>query len=101
MVNLLHIVKDAVAVMKESYRVLKDGGRAVVVDTTGYGMRFLPKMALGFRYMRKWRRPAPYNRNLSPDELAQIAKEAGFVVEESKLMGKDTKAVCLMGRKAK
>ena len=101
MVNLLHIVKEPIAVMKESYRVLKDGGRGVIVDVTGYGMAFFKKMALGFRHMRKWGRPAPYNRNVSPDELAQIVKEAGFVVEESKLIGEDTKAVCFRGKKVK
>ena len=51
--------------------------------------------------MRKWGRPAPYNRNVSPDELAGITKEAGFAVEDSILIGKDTKAVCLRGQKAR
>ena len=101
MVNLLHIVKGPVVVMKECHRVLKGNGRVVIVDVTGYGMRFLTKIALGFRYMKKWKRPAPYGGNFSPDKLAQIAQEAGFVVEELKLLGNDTKAVCLRGRKTK
>ena len=100
MTNLLHIVKEPVTVLEESRRVLKDDGRVVIVDVTGYGMPFFRKMALGFRYMEKWHSPTPYSRNFSLDELAEIAKEAGFVVEESKLIGKDTRAVCLRGRKA-
>ena len=44
MVNLLHVVKDPVAVMKESHRVLKADGRAVIVDGTGYRMPFYPRM---------------------------------------------------------
>ena len=98
LVNLLHIVKDPIAVLNESNRVLKDNGRVVIVDFTGYGMPLLQKLTLGFRYLKTWGSPAPYNKNLSPDKLVEIVKEAGFMVEESKLIGKDTKAVCLRAR---
>ena len=101
LVNLLHIVKNPTMVLRESCRVLKGDGSAVIVDLTGYGMPFLTKMGLGIRYMKRFRKPAPYNRNLTPDKLAEIVKQAGFVVEESKLIGKDTKAVCVRGRKAR
>ena len=98
LVNLLHIVKDPIAVLKESNRILKDNGRVVIVDFTGYGMPLLQKLRLGFRYLKTWGSPAPFNKNLSPDKLVEIVKEAGFAVEESKLIGKDTKAVCLRGK---
>lgn len=101
MTNLIHIVKDPVAVLKESKRVLKDDGRIVIADYTGCGMPFLTKMGLGIRYMRKFGKPAPYNRNLTPDKLAEIVKQAGFMVEESKLIGSETKAVCLRGKRVK
>ena len=99
MVNLIHIVKEPVMVLEESRRVLKDDGRVVIVDVTGYEMPFFKKMALGLRYMKKWRSPAPYSRNFSLEELTAIVKEAWFVVEESKLIGEDTKAICVRGRK--
>ena len=97
--NLLHIVKDPIVVLRESHRVLKSDGRIVIADYTGYGMSFLTKMGLGIRYMRRFGKPAPYNKSFSPDELAEIVRKAGFVVDESKLIGKDTKAVCLKGKK--
>jgi len=100
MVNLLHIVMDPLAVLMEGHRVLKDNGRIVIVDGTGYGMSFVKKMALGIRFLRRYGRPCSYIRNLRPVELVGMVREAGFVVEESKLLGEDTKAVCLRGKKA-
>jgi len=99
MVNLLHIVMDPLAVLMEGHRVLKDNGRIVIVDGTGYGMSFVKKMALGIRFLRRYGRPCSYGRNLRPEELVGMVREAGFVVEESKLLGEDTKAVCLRGKK--
>ena len=100
MANLLHIVMDPLAVLMEGHRVLKDNGRIVIVDITGYGMSFVKKMALGIRFLRSYGRLCSYGRNLRPEELVGMVREAGFVVEESKLLGEDTKAVCLRGKKA-
>lgn len=101
MVNLLHIVIDTIAVMKEANRVLKGGGRAIIIDLTGYKMPSFKKIGMVFRYMRTWGKPMPYSKNLSPDELASIVAKAGFTVEKSELLGMDTKAVCLRARKVK
>lgn len=99
MANLLHIVKNPVAILMEANRVLKDDGRILTVDYTGYGMSFFKKLALGFRYMKKWHSPAPYSKNLGPDELTEIAQKAGFVTENLKLIGENTKALCWKGGK--
>ena len=100
MANLLHIVLDPMAVLIESHRILKDNGRIVIVDFTGYGMSFVKKMPMGIRYLRRYGRPCWYSKNLRPEELVGMVREAGFAMEESILIGKDTKAVCLRGQKA-
>jgi ubiquinone/menaquinone biosynthesis C-methylase UbiE len=100
MVNLLHIVIDPLAVLMEGHRVLKDNGRIVIVDITGYGMSFVKKMALGIRFVGRYGWPCSYGKNLRPEELVGMVRKAGFVVEESKLLGEDIKAVCLRGKKA-
>ena len=100
MTNLLHIVVDPLAVLMEGRRVLKDNGRIVIVDITGYGMNFVKKMALGIRFVIRYGRPCSYGGNLRPEELVGMVREAGFVVEESELLGEDAKVVCLRGKKA-
>ena len=97
--NLLHIVENPVAVLKESHRVLQSDGRIVIVDATGHGMSFFKKMGLVVRYLRRFGKPPSSNRSLSPDELVAMVKETGFALEESVLLGKNAKAVCLRGRK--
>jgi ubiquinone/menaquinone biosynthesis C-methylase UbiE len=99
LVNLLHIVESPVTVLKESHRVLSSDGRIVIVDVTGHGMSLLKKMKLVIRYLRKFGKPPSNNKSFSQDELAAMLKEAGFSVEEIELIGNDTKAVCLTGKK--
>ena len=99
MTNLLHIVMDPLAVLRECRRVMKNNGRVIIVDVTGYGMSLLKKMALGIRFLRRYGRPCSYSRNLKPEELVGMVREADFVIEEAKLLGEDTKVVCLRGKK--
>ncbi|MBA7680838.1 2-methoxy-6-polyprenyl-1,4-benzoquinol methylase [subsurface metagenome] len=97
--NVLHIVDSPDEVMKEAFRVLKPGGNAVVVDYTGCGMSLFPMLALAFRYIRRWGWPPSSGKPLGPKELAALAEGAGFVVEESVLLGRKTKAACMRARK--
>jgi ABC-2 type transport system ATP-binding protein len=101
LVNLLHIVKDPIAVLAEAHRVLKDDGRVVVVDITACGMSIPARVGMMLRYCQRYGMPCTSGKNLNPDGLAEIARKTGFVVEECKLIGKTTKAVCLRGKKVK
>ena len=98
LVNLLHIVESPIAVLKESHRVLSSDGRIVIVDVTGHGMNLFKKMKLVIRYLRKFGTPSN-NKSFGQGELAAMINEAGFAVEETELIGNDTKAVCLTGKK--
>lgn len=99
MVNLLHIVDDPAQVLEESNRVLRDGGKIVVVDVTNQGTPLLAGLRLGLRYLRRWRRPPSFGRNLGLDDLAQLAHDAGFLVKDEVLVGATIKAACLTGYK--
>ena len=99
MANVIHVIENPLITLKETYRILKDGGLLLIVDFTGYGMKRFEVMKMGIRALRKGWIPRRYFRNLSPDELRSLAESAGFKVEEVQLMGDIGKAIFLKGRK--
>ena len=71
-----------------------------MIDYTFYNMSLMEKLGEILHYLRDFGLPPSSAKNLSPDDLIKISEEAGFVVEESKLIGDKLKAVCLRGMKA-
>ena len=99
MANLIHIIERPPTTLKESYRILKDGGLLLIMDFTMCGVKPFEKMKLGIRTLRRGYRPRRHFRNLSPDGLRSLVENAGFKVEEVQLMGDKGKALFLKGRK--
>lgn len=99
MVNLLHVVNDPALVLEECHRVLRTGGRVIVVDVTSQGTPLLAGLRLGVRYLRRWGFPPASGRDLSLDELVRLTHEAGFLVKDETLVGATVKAACLAGHK--
>ena len=103
MANLIHVIENPSIALKESYRILNDGGLLLVIDYTTYGMRWFEMMKMGIRVLKKWgkwgKQPAYSKGNLSPDELCSLVESAGFKVEEIQLIGDKCKAIFLKGRK--
>lgn len=100
MVNVVHFIQNPDKCLKESYRILKPGGALLLVDYTGYGMKWFETMKMGIKFMRRWGAPPRYAvRGLSPDGLSSLVEDAGFTVEELHLVGDRTKALYLKGRK--
>jgi len=100
MVNVIHFIENPYNSLQESYRILKDGGLLLLVDYTGYGMKWFEKMKLGIRFLKKCGKPPRYAQtNLSPDKFNSLVESAGFKVEEVQLIGGKTKALYLKGRK--
>jgi len=100
MANLIHVIENPSIALQESYRILKEGGLLLIVDYTGYGMKWFEMMKMGIRFLRKWGKPSAYSKGkLSPDGLCSLVENAGFKVEEVELMGDKIKALYLKGRK--
>jgi ABC-2 type transport system ATP-binding protein len=101
MVNVVHFIENPDRCLQESYRILKAGGVLLLADYTGYGMKWFEIMKMGMRFLKKWGMPPRYAQkgSLLPDELGSLVESAGFKVEEVQLIGDQTKALYLKGRK--
>jgi len=100
MANLIHIIENPLKTLQESHRILKNGGLLLIVNHTGYGMKWFEIMKMGIRFLRRWGKPPPYSKSkLSPNELRSLVESAGFKVEEVQLIGDRSKAIYLKGRK--
>lgn len=100
MVNVVHFIENPDKCLQESYRILKSGGVLLLADYTGYGMNWFRLLNMGIRFFRKWGKPPQYaKKGLSPNELGSLVESAGFKVEDVQLIGVNTKAVYLKGRK--
>jgi ubiquinone/menaquinone biosynthesis C-methylase UbiE len=98
--NVIHVVENPIRVLQESHQILKGKGLLIVVDFTGYAMKWFERMKLAVRYLRKWGMPPRCSRNnVSPDQLVSLVEEVGFRTEEVELLGDTTKAIYLRGRK--
>jgi len=97
--NVIHILGQPMRALSESRRVLKPGGRILVADATSCGMPLWSKLAMGIRYLKKFGLPPRENRIVGPGDVARWLEAAGFQVEESRLIQKETNVVCVRGRK--
>ena len=100
MANVIQGVKDPLTALRESHRVLKNGGLLLIISGTLHGMKRWEKIKMSLRFFRKWGKPPGYFRgSLSPDDLSVLVEEVGFQVEEVQLIGDRIKALFLKARK--
>jgi ubiquinone/menaquinone biosynthesis C-methylase UbiE len=101
MINLIHVIDEAPQCLRESQRILRTGGALIAIDLTGFGMRFLDRVKLGFRYVARWGLPPRGGQlNLAPHQLAALVEGAGFRVENIQLLEDGANALYLRAAKA-
>lgn len=87
-INLLHIVPDARAVLKEAQRLLGPGGVLVVADATGGGMSVWQLLTSTWRIVSRWglMRPQKGQQNLDQASLEALVRTAAFDAVEGHLV---------------
>jgi len=100
MANVIHVVEDPFKTLHECHRILKHGGVLIIVTYTGYGMQLWEKFKLGVRFLKTWGKPPVHTHVFSPERLAGLVENAGFSIKEVKLIGNQSKAVFVIGKKA-
>ena len=99
MANLIHVVESPGEALHECHRILRDGGNLIIVTFTGHGMKLWEKIKMGLRFVKSWGKPPAHTHSFSPEGLASIMEDAGFVIKTSKVIGDKTKALYLIARK--
>ena len=84
--NLLHHAHAPAAVAWECHRLVRPGGRVVVIDCAGHGPSLLSWVWTSLRHLRRGR-PPDDDHHFSPDDLAALIIHAGLSVQETTLIG--------------
>lgn len=100
MANLLHVIPTPEVALSECFRVLKSGGKLIVVSFTLHGMSFFNKIMLKYRYMRKYGVKSSSAIIITPQLAEKMTKSLGFQAITTELLGSNVKAVFLTAKKS-
>ena len=99
MANLIHVVESPRTLLEECNRILRKDGTLVIVTFTDHKMQLWEKIKMGLRFVKSWGKPPVHTHSFSPEDLASMMIDAGFVIKSSKLLGSKTKALYIIGEK--
>ncbi|MGQ7868753.1 class I SAM-dependent methyltransferase [Sunxiuqinia sp. sy24] len=101
MANLIHVIEDPEKVIKESCRVLKNGGQIIITSFAMDQMRFFNRISLAMRYLKAFGKPSKESvKEKTPKErIENLLINNGFKISKSKVLGHKEKAVYMTGIK--
>jgi len=94
MANLIHIIGDAEKLIRESKRVLKEGGQLIITSFAIDEMNFFKKLSLAIRYLKTFGKPSKEanKEQTSRKDIEVLLKKYGFEISKSIILGKTAKA---------
>jgi predicted adenylyl cyclase CyaB len=98
MANLITIV-DAKKTLSECRRVLKPGGRLLIMNIVARRITWAERLRLVLRTISMFGIPPLGRKDYSAEKLAALVAEAGFRVLSARLLGQQVKFLYVRGRK--
>ena len=97
--NLIHVVLEPARALAEAKRVLKPGGKIILLSYTGDQMTPEDLQKMFERYISKFGAPPENSKMMLLADLEKLVQNAQFKICESQLIGADTKAMFVIAEK--
>ncbi len=100
MANLIHVVQDPKKVIDESYRLLKDNGKLIIISFTPDGMTVKNKMKMIAKYLKVFGKPPKGRTSFTLENLTEFVANNNFEIKTAELLGKEqSKAIFIIAHK--
>ena len=96
--NVVQILEHPEPAVGEAYRVLRPGGRLVLLFYSFKELGLYDLFRMLIKFMSRFH-GVPYRHMMSMEEARAMVEKAGFKIEELKLVGGKVKAIYLLARK--
>ena len=100
MANLIHVVGNAEQVIKESKRVLKNGGQLIITSLAIDEMNFINRMKMGIRYLKTFGKPSDEatKEKTTRKKVEMLLLKNSFEITKSLVIGNNTRSFYLVGK---
>jgi ubiquinone/menaquinone biosynthesis C-methylase UbiE len=100
--NVLNALREPELAVRESARMLRPGGKLLVINYTYFGLNPWRKLAYVFRFLRSYGIPDHATRAFTPDGLRKLVEDEGrFRVEAVQILSEETPAVLLVAERTR